>query len=472
VSDKIKTQVLVVGGGPGGYVAAIRAGQLGLDTTLVEADRLGGTCLIRGCIPSKAMIHTASKFAELQQLAAAPHAGLTIKSAPGFDAAAAVRWKDGIVDKLSSGVAGLLKKAKVRVVTGHARFIDAKTCVVPGQDGGAPVEITAEHVILATGSVAAGLPQLPWGEDVISSTEALSLVELPKRLVVVGAGYIGLEMGIAFAKLGVEVRFVEALDRILPTYDRALVRPVEQWLKKRGIEVLLKTKAQDVVRVNGELRVSVQTGDAAPVDLACDKLLVAVGRRPNTQGWGLEQMALTMNGPFVKVDGQCRTAMRNVWAIGDLVGEPMLAHKASAQGEMVAEIIAGRRRSFDPVAIPAVCFTEPEIVAVGLSPDDAKAQGLDVVTGQFPFAANGRALTMDAGADGGFVRVTARADNHLVLGIHAVGAHVSDLSGEFVHALEMGARLEDIAHTIHVHPTLTETLPEAALGALGHAIHI
>jgi dihydrolipoamide dehydrogenase len=470
MSEKINTQVLVVGGGPGGYVAAIRAGQLGLDTTLVEADRLGGTCLIRGCIPSKAMIHTAGKFAELQQLAGKPHAGIVLKAAPSFDLPGAVQWKDGIVDRLSTGVAGLLKKAKVRVVDGYAKFSDAKTCTV--QTAGNPVEITAEHVILATGSVSTGLPQLPFGDGVISSTEALSLAALPKRLVVVGAGYIGLELGIAFAKLGVEVRFVEALDRILPTYDRVLVRPVEQWLQKRGIEVLLNTKAQDVVRANGELRVTVQTGDEAPHDLDCDKLLVAVGRRPNTQGWGLEQMALTMNGPFVKVDAQCRTAMRNVWAIGDLVGEPMLAHKASAQGEMVAEIIAGKRRSFDPVAIAAVCFTEPEIVAVGLSPEDAKAQGIDIVTGQFPFAANGRALTMDAGADGGFVRVTARADDHLVLGIHAVGAHVSDLSGEFAHALEMGARLEDIAHTIHVHPTLTETLPEAALGALGHAIHI
>jgi dihydrolipoamide dehydrogenase len=470
MSEKITTQVLVVGGGPGGYVAAVRAGQLGLETTLVESDRLGGTCLIRGCIPSKALIHTAGKFAELQQLAGKPHAGVTLKSAPSFDLAGAVHWKDGIVDKLSGGVAGLLKKAKVRVVDGYAKFSDARTCSV--QTAGGSVEIHAEHVILATGSVTAGLPQLPWGEDVISSTEALALTELPKRLVVVGAGYIGLEMGIAFAKLGAKVTFAEALDRILPTYDRALVRPVEQWLKKQGVEVLLNTRAQDVVRANGGLRVSVQTGEAAPRDLACDKLLVAVGRRPNTQGWGLEQMALTMNGPFVKVDAQCRTAMRNVWAIGDLVGEPMLAHKASAQGEMVAEIIAGKRRSFDPVAIPAVCFTEPEIVAVGLAPDEARAQGIEIVTGQFPFAANGRALTMDAGGDGGFVRVTARADNHLVLGVHAVGAHVSDLSGEFAHALEMGACLEDIAHTIHVHPTLTETLPEAALGALGHAIHI
>ncbi|MFP5304292.1 MAG: FAD-dependent oxidoreductase, partial [Gammaproteobacteria bacterium] len=306
----------------------------------------------------------------------------------------------------------------------------------------------------------------------ISSTEALSLSALPRRLVVVGAGYIGLEMGIALAKLGVEVSFVEALDRILPTYDAALVRPVEQWLKKRGVAVHLQTKALGLKKTKSGLRLEVQTGSEAPRALDCDKVLVAVGRRPNTQSWGLDNMAVDMSGAFVKVDAQCRTSMRNVWAIGDLVGEPMLAHKASAQGEMVAEIIAGQRRAFDPVAIAAVCFTEPEIVAVGLAPDQARAQGIDVVTGQFPFAANGRSLTMEAGADGGFVRITARADNHLVLGIHAVGAHVSELSGELAHALEMGAVLEDLAHTIHVHPTMSETVPEAALGALGRAIHI
>lgn len=471
MSQVLRTQVLVIGGGPGGYVAAIRAGQLGLETTLVEADRLGGTCLIRGCIPSKALIHAASKFADLQQHVGGGHAGITLKAPPAFELAGAVQWKDGIVDKLSGGVAALLKKAKVRVIQGHAYFSDAKSCTVRVADGN-DVELVAEHVILATGSVSAGLPQLPFGDGVISSTEALSLAELPRRLIVVGAGYIGLEMGIAFAKLGVDVEFVEAADRILPTYDRALVRPVEQWLKRRNVSVRLNTKAQDVQKNAEGLKLSVQAGDEAVQELGCDKLLVAVGRRPNTQGWGLENMALTMSGPFVKVDVQCRTAMRNVWAIGDLVGEPMLAHKASAQGEMVAEIIAGKRRAFEPVAIPAVCFTEPEIVAVGLSPDDAKAQGIDVVTGQFPFAANGRSLTMDAGTDGGFVRVTARASDHRVIGIHAVGAHASELSGEFAHALEMGAQLEDLAHTIHVHPTMTEVVPEAALAALGHAIHI
>jgi len=470
VTEPLKTQVLVVGGGPGGYVAAIRAGQLGLQTTLVESTRLGGTCLIRGCIPSKALIHAASKFDDLSRHAQQPHLGISLSAAPSFNAGQALAWKDGIVDRLSGGVAGLLKKAGVRVINGKAEFSDAKTCQITGGDEA--LTIRAEHVILATGSISATLPPVPFGGNVISSTEALSLSTLPKKLVVIGAGYIGLEMGIAFAKLGVQVEFVEALPRILPSYDAALTRPVEQWLKKRGVPVHLNTRALGVKQTAKGVSLSVQTGEESARDIHCDKVLVAIGRKPNTQGWGLENMAIDMTGAFVKVDAQCRTSMRNVWAIGDLVGEPMLAHKASAQGEMVAEIIAGKRRAFDPVAIAAVCFTEPEIVSIGLNPEQAKAQGIEIVTGQFPFAANGRSLTMEAGVDGGFVRITARADNHLVLGIQAVGAHAAELSGEFAHALEMGALLEDIAHTIHVHPTMTEAVPEAALAALGHAIHI
>ena len=216
---------------------------------------------------------------------------------------------------------------------------------------------------------------------------------------------------------------------------------------------------------------SAQSDHGDALNIKADKVLVTVGRKPNTGGWGLENMPVDMDGAFVKVDEQCRTSVSNVWAIGDLVGEPMLAHKGSAQGEMVAEIIAGHRRAFDPVAIPAVCFTEPEIIGVGLSPDEAKAAGFETKVGNFPLAANGRALSMEGGADGGFVRITARADNHVILGIHAVGKHVSELSGEFVHALEMGSRLEDVAGTIHVHPTMTEAFPESALSALGHAIH-
>jgi dihydrolipoamide dehydrogenase len=467
MSDKIHTHVLVVGGGPGGYVAAIRAGQLGLDTTLIESDALGGTCLIRGCIPSKAIIHVAGEFETMAKAASKGLNGITLASAPALDMAATVKWKNGITGKLNSGVGALLKRAKVRVLNGWANFSDAKTCAVTGKDS---LTVTADHVILANGSLPVELPNLPFGGPVISSTDALSLDALPRKLVVVGAGYIGLELGIAFRKLGSEVTIVEALDRILPLYDTELTAPVRKWMEKNGITLHLGAKAKSLVTSKEGAALAIETKDGVTSNLAADKILVTVGRRPNTEGWGLENMAIDMAGRFVGIDDQCRTSMRNVWAIGDLTGEPMLAHRASAQGEMVAEIIAGHKRHFNPVAIAAVCFTEPEIVSAGLAPGDDAAKGNDVITAQFPFSANGRALSMDASE--GFVRVLARADDHRVLGIQAVGAHVSELSAEFAHALEMGATLEDIAGTIHVHPTLSEAVHESALRALGHAIHI
>jgi len=465
--DTIHCKVLVVGGGPGGYVAAIRAGQLGLDTVLVEADRLGGTCLIRGCIPSKAIIHRAAQFETMAHAAKNAVPGIVLAAPPALDMGALVNWKDGIVKKLNTGVAALLKRAKVRVIEGWAVFSDAKTCKVETKEGARLIE--AEHVILATGSKPVELPFLPFdgsgGGKVISSIEALDLKTLPKKLVVVGAGYIGLELGIAFRKLGAEVTIVEALDRILPLYDAELVAPVTKWLKQNSVTVHLSAKAKGLD--GGAL--AVETADGKTLKLDADNILVTVGRTPNTEGWGLENMAVDMAGRFVKVDERCATAMKNVWAVGDLTGEPMLEHKAATQGEMVAEVIAGHKRRFAPASIPAVCFTEPEIVSAGLLPEEAAKHG-EILTASFPFLANGRALSMDAGE--GFVRVIARKDDHRILGIQAVGTHVSELSAEFAHALEMGAVLEDIAGTIHVHPTLSEAFHEAALRALGHAIHI
>ncbi len=470
MSQHLTPKVLVVGGGPGGYPAAIRAGQLGLDTVIVDADRLGGTCLIRGCIPSKAVIHAASQFHAMTAAHTAKDGLMGISvGAPSLDMAKMTAWKDGVVDTLSAGVGGLLKGAGVTSVTGWATFENAKTCTVETPDG--PVKITAEHVILATGSRPVELSFLPFDDArVISSTGALALTERPGALVVVGAGYIGLELGIAFAKLGSKVTVVEAADRILPGYDAELTRPVAAWLKRAGVTVHLGAKARGLGGTKTRRGLSVDLSDGSSAVVPADKILVAVGRAPCTQGWGLERMGVDMAGAFVKVDQRCATAMRQVWAIGDLVGEPMLAHKATAQGEMVAEIIAGQRRVFDPRAIAAVCFTEPEIVGAGLAPDEARAAGHEVVVGKFPLAASGRALSM--GAAEGFVRVTARATDHVILGVHAVGAHVSELSGEFALALEMGAVLEDIAGAIHVHPTLTEAFAESALTALGHPIHI
>jgi dihydrolipoamide dehydrogenase len=463
----IRTKVLVVGGGPGGYVAAIRAGQLGLDTILVESGRLGGTCLTRGCIPSKALIHAAEKFHDIRRATAESSIGITLPAPPSIDLARTMAWKDGIVGRLTGGVGTLLRKAKVRVITGWATFSDAKTCVV--RTDGTEETIRAEHVILANGSEAASLPGLTFGGRIISSTEALALDHVPGHLLIAGAGYIGLELGTAFRKLGSEVTIVEARDRILPNWDEALTRPVRRWLENAGVTLHLGATVEAVDSGATAATARIRTPDGEVRAITADYLLVTIGRKPLTQGWGLESMAVDMAGPFVRVDASCRTSMRDVWAIGDLVGEPMLAHKASAQGEMVAECIAGARRHFDPVAIPAVCFTDPEIVSIGQSPDEA---GAGAIVAQFPFAASGRALSMEAGDDGGFVRVVARADDHRLLGIQAVGAHVSELSGEFALALEMGALLEDVAGTIHAHPTLTEAFHEASLRGLGHAIHI
>ncbi|MEE1866405.1 dihydrolipoyl dehydrogenase [Pseudomonas auratipiscis] len=455
------TTLLIIGGGPGGYVAAIRAGQLGIPTILVEGQALGGTCLNVGCIPSKALIHVAEQFHQTRQHS--QHSNLGIKVAPpSLDIAQSVAWKDGIVDRLTSGVAALLKKHGVKVIHGWAKILDGKSVEVDGQ------RIQCEHMLLATGSSTVELPMLPLGGVVISSTEALAPNALPQRLTVVGGGYIGLELGIAYSKLGVDVSVVEARERILPTYDSELTAPVAESIKKLGITLYLKHSVEGFDADNKLLQVRDPAG--AMLQIATDQVLVAVGRKPRTQGFNLENLGLKMNGAAVAVDERCQTSMRNVWAIGDLSGEPMLAHRAMAQGEMVAEIIAGKARRFEPTAIAAVCFTDPELVVVGKTPDAVEEEGLDCIVAQFPFAANGRAMTLESKS--GFVRVVARRDNHLILGWQAVGVGVSELSTAFAQSLEMGARLEDVAGTIHAHPTLGEAVQEAALRALGHALHL
>ncbi|MER8732235.1 dihydrolipoyl dehydrogenase [Mesorhizobium sp. M1227] len=462
---EISCKLLVIGAGPGGYVCAIRAGQLGIDTVIVEAGKPGGTCLNVGCIPSKALIHAAEEFEKLSHMAGGKSPlGITV-AAPSLDLAATIAWKDGIVSRLNNGVAGLLKKAGVKTVHGWATFRDGKTVAVETEIG--MQVIRAETVVIATGSAPVELPSLPFGGPVISSTEALALSEVPERLAVVGGGYIGLELGIAFAKLGAKVTVVEALPRVLAQYDAELTRPVVKRLAELGIEVLVNAKAKGLSTKRDALLVETNGGKNGKI--AADKMLVTVGRKPVTEGWGLEQIDLDMAGPFIRIDDQCRSSMRGLFAIGDVTGEPMLAHRAMAQGEMVAEIVAGHKRSWDRRAIPAVCFTDPELVTAGLSPEEAKTRG-EIKVGQFPFTANGRAMTK-LGEDG-FVRVVARADSHLVLGIQAVGQGVSELSTAFGLALEMGATLEDIAGTIHAHPTQGEGFPEAALKALGHALHV
>jgi dihydrolipoamide dehydrogenase len=459
----LNTTLLIIGGGPGGYVAAIRAGQLGIPTILVEGQALGGTCLNIGCIPSKALIHVAEQFHQTHKHSQQSNLGIKVQ-APSLDIGQSVSWKDGIVDRLTTGVAALLKKNKVEVVQGWARIIDGKTVEVES----ANVRIQCEHLLLATGSQSVELPMLPIGGPIISSTEALAPRALPKHLIVVGAGYIGLELGIAYRKLGVEVSVVEARERILPTYDAELTQPVAESLKALGLKLYLQHSVEGYNEAAQTLQV--RQPDGEQMALQADQVLVAVGRRPRTQGFNLETLGLKMNGSAIDVDARCLTSMRNVWAIGDLTGEPMLAHRAMAQGEMVAELIAGKHREFNPTAIAAVCFTDPELVVAGTTPQAAQEAGVDCIVAQFPFAANGRSMTLESKS--GFVRVVARRDNHLILGWQAVGVGVSELSTAFAQSLEMGATLEDIAGTIHAHPTLGEAVQEAALRALGHALHL
>ena len=468
-----KCKVLVVGAGPGGYVAAIRSAQLGMDTVIVEGERAGGTCLIRGCIPSKAMIHAAHKFHDLAKHAKeGGHMGISIPGPAELKMAALKGWKDDIVDRLNKGVEHLLKAAGAELITGWAEFKDAKTVVV------GDTQIEAEFVILANGSVPIELSFMKYGDGVISSREALDIDEKLEHLVVVGGGYIGLELGITHRMLGAEVTIVEAMDSVLPIFDKELRRPLELFLKKNKIKVNTGVFAKGAEKLdNGKLKLNFIDKNHADDEskmqsVEADRVLVTVGRRPRSEGLAPTGVALSERG-FVKVNNQCQTNMKGVYAIGDVtdLGE-MLAHVASFQGEMVAEIIAGKNRVYDPVAVPAIVFTEPEIVSVGLSPDEAKEAGHPVITGKFPLAANGRSLTQEAEKTGGFVRVVAREDDHRILGIQAVGTHVSELVGEWGLALEMGALLEDIAGTIHAHPTMTEMTHEAVLATLGHAIHI
>jgi dihydrolipoamide dehydrogenase len=351
----ISCKLLVIGAGPGGYVCAIRAGQLGVDTVLVEAKKPGGTCLNVGCIPSKALIHAADEFERIARVASnGSPLGISV-GRPKLDLSKTMLWKDGIVGRLNSGVSALLKKAGVKTVFGWARLRDGKTAEVETEIG--LQVIRAEQVVIATGSDAIELPFLPFGGKVISSTGALALPEMPGNLVIVGAGYIGLELGTAFAKLGSMVTIVEAQSSILPQYDAELTRPVANRLRELGVEVLTDAKVRGLASAGSAI--SIEATDGRSMTLAADNILVTAGRKPATEGWGLDAIDLDMDGPFIRIDDKCHTSMRGVYAIGDVTGEPMLAHRAMAQGAMVAEIVVGQRRVWDKVCIPAICFTDP-----------------------------------------------------------------------------------------------------------------
>ena len=476
MSENRKCQVLVIGAGPGGYVAAIRSAQLGLDTIIVEGEKAGGVCLNVGCIPSKAIIHAAERYEALGKHSKEEgHMGITVSGNTEIEMKGIVEWKDRIVQRLTKGVETLVKNAGAELIHGWATFSSSKNCTVKTENG--DITIEAENVIIATGSSHIDLPFMPCDEEfVLSSTGALSLEKLPKKVAIVGGGYIGLELGCALRKLGTEVTVVEGMDSILGIMDKEIRRPLEIWLKKNKVTVHTNALAKGAkIKGKGASRKVELTfeKDSEEQKITVDKILVTVGRSPNSKGWGVENMGIRMDtsGRFIRIDRQCRTSAPGVYAIGDVAGEPMLAHKASAQGEMVAEIISGEKREFDKVAIPAIVFTEPEIVSVGLTPDEAEEKGEEVIIGKFPLAANGRALTIEAEKTAGFIRVTARKEDHVILGIQAVGSHVAELHGEFILALEMGAQLEDISDTVHAHPTMTEAFHESVLKTLGHAIH-
>lgn len=456
----------VIGAGPGGYVAGIRAARHGLSTVVIEAENLGGECLNHGCIPSKALIHAADHFARLDKLKSI---GITVEGAH-IDLAAAVEWKDRIVKRLTSGVGTLLKAAGAAIVEGRAHFVASDLLEVETADG--VQRIKAAHTIIATGAKSIEIPALPYnGETIIDHRAALALREIPPRLIVVGGGYIGLEMGIAFAKLGSRVTVVELTKGLLPTSPREAVKVIERNLRRMKIKTMLGAKAAGVVVNDGVAALTVMDNHGNEQMLAAEKVLVTVGRKPNTEALELAntRVMLGKNG-FIEVDPQRRTTDPKIWAIGDVTGGPLLAHKASAEALVAADAIAGLETIFAPQAIAAVVFTDPELATVGLTVEEAKEQGIAAVDATFPFLALGRSLSMNN--SDGYCKWIYRLDDHTILGCEIVGPEASNLIGEGALAVEKRLKLEDIAGTIHPHPTLPEGLAEAAELGLGHPIHL
>ncbi len=461
-----ETDVAVIGGGPGGYAAAFRAADLGQEVTLIEAaPALGGECLHHGCIPSKTLL---SATHLLDQIAAAHSMGIRAEQV-SVDAAAMNRWKDGILARLAAGLEQLAARRGIEIVHGNAAFTGSRRLRI--SNGGAG-SLTFKHAIIATGSRPIHLPGIEIdGGRVMTSQQALQLREIPERLLIIGGGYIGLELGSVYVRLGSRVTVVELTEQLLPGIERDLVQVVQETLRKRGVEMHLRTKVTGLQSEGKYLTVSLAQENGSTLALEADAVLVAVGRRPNTDGLGLEQTKVKRDAHgFIQIDAQRRTADARIYAVGDVTGEPMLAHKAAREGKVAAEAIAGEPAAFDNVAVPAVIFTEPEIALCGLSEDQARAAGYAVKVGKFPFRALGRALTLNA--TDGFVKVIADAEHEVLLGVRMVGPDVSELISEAVLAIEMGAQLEDLAASIHPHPTLSEALAEAAEAALQRAIHI
>ncbi|MBN6186251.1 dihydrolipoyl dehydrogenase [Aneurinibacillus sp. BA2021] len=455
--------VLVIGAGPGGYVAAIRAAQLGKKVAVVDKAEVGGVCLNRGCIPSKSLISAAKQYEQAKE---GSSIGINVEGV-SVDMKKVQEWKQSVVNKLTGGVGQLLKGNGVEVISGEALFVsENEVRVFHGYDVN---RYRFNHCIIATGSRPIEIPALPFSERILSSTEALMLDHIPQKMLVVGGGYIGIELGTVFAKLGTKVTVLEGADSILPGFEKPMVQMVRKKLKKLGVEIHTEAMAQASEVTENSVKVTAKIKDKEET-FEADYCLVTVGRRPNTDELGLEaiDMKLTDRG-LIQIDKQCKTNIPNVYAIGDIVEGPALAHKASYEGKVAAEVIAGQPSEIDYMAIPAVVFSDPEMASVGLTEQQAKEEGYTVKTGRFSFAANGRALSVNE--TDGFVKVVANEEDGRVLGVQVVGPEASDLIAEAGLAIEMGATLEDIALTIHAHPTLAEVTMEAAEAALGHGIH-
>jgi dihydrolipoamide dehydrogenase len=463
--------VIVIGGGPGGYVAAIRAAQLGLKTACVEKrSNLGGTCVNIGCIPSKALLQSSEKFEEARHALGAH--GIKVAGVE-LDLGALMARKDKVVGENTRGLDFLFKKNKVEHIKGTGRFTASGKLAVTPVDGGAARELEAKSIIIATGSDIVPLPGVEIDEKtVVSSTGALSLASVPKHLVVVGGGYIGLEMGSVWRRLGSAVTVVEFLDRITPGMDGELSRNLQRVLTKQGFVFKLGTKVVAAKRESGGVSLTLEPAAGGKrEELTCDVVLVAIGRRPYTDGLGLEAAGVAVdNKGRITVDRLLATNVKGIYAIGDVIAGPMLAHKASEEGVALAERLAGQKSQVNYEAIPAVIYTWPEVASVGRSEDELKAAGIAYKSGKFPFSANGRARAN--GDTEGFVKILAEQKSDRVLGVHIIGPDAGTLIAEAALALEYGASAEDIARTCHAHPTLNEAVKEAALAVEGHPLHI
>jgi dihydrolipoamide dehydrogenase len=463
--ENIRVEALVIGAGPGGYVAGIRLGQLKKRAMVVERDKPGGICLNVGCIPSKALINAAKYYDKLRHGA---DIGILADNLR-VDMPKMQSWKGDVVSKLTGGVKTLLKANGCDYRTGSARLLSRNTVELTEADG-RKLTIQADNIVVATGSRPIEIPGFKFdGKRIVDSTGALDFDAVPERFVVIGGGYIGIEIGTLYAKLGAHVTVVEALPGILTGNDADIVQVVSRKLKKLGVEVMNGAKAKSWSEAGGRAKVVVEV-EGKDVTLDADKVLVSVGRRPNFEGLGLEELGVKVERGFITVDRRMRTNVPGVYAIGDVAGQPMLAHKASREAEVVAEVIAGHKSEFDVRCIPAVIFSDPEVASAGITADEAKQRGRDVKIGKFPFVALGRAIA-NADTDG-FVKVIIDAGSKEVLGIHVVGNGASDVIAEAALAIEMGALADDLSLTIHAHPTLPEAIMEAAKASLGEAIHI